>query len=161
MRYKLKSFRHIVPAALAIAAGATGVFAATSASDVIAARQAHYKDLGKAFKAINDQLKTPAPDLTVIKANAPTVTALGQQQYRETWFPAGTQAGQGLQTAANAAIWKNPADFDAKRADFAKASSTYADIAAGGDLEAIKAATAEVGKTCKGCHETYRDKDKS
>ncbi|MDE8530024.1 hypothetical protein PCJ27_28530, partial [Klebsiella pneumoniae] len=39
-------------------------------SDVIAARQAHYKDIGRAFKTINDQLKTATPDLAVIQANA-------------------------------------------------------------------------------------------
>jgi cytochrome c556 len=152
---------HALPATLLMLAGTATVVAASSPAEVITARQAHYKDLGKAFKAINEQLKSPTPDLAVIQANAPTVTQLGQQQNRETWFPAGTQAGQGLQTEANAAIWKDPADFNVKRADFAKASADYADIAAKGDLAAIQAATAAVGKTCKGCHETYRDKDKS
>jgi cytochrome c556 len=151
-----------LPAAmLVLLAGTTGIAAATAPADIIAARQAHYKDLGKAFKAINDQLKLPAPDLAIIKANGPTVTQLGQLQFHETWFVAGTQAGQGLATAANAAIWNDPADFDAKRADLARATAGYADIAAQGDLEAIKAATAAVGKTCKACHDTYRDKDKS
>jgi len=63
--------------------------------------------------------------------------------------------------AANAAIWKDTADFDAKRADLARASAGYGDIAAQGDLEAIKAATPAIGKTCKTCHDTYRDKDQS
>ncbi|MBP2275919.1 MULTISPECIES: c-type cytochrome [Sphingomonas] len=150
---------HLVPA-LALALAGTAALAAT-ASDVIAARQAHYKDIGRAFKGINDQLKSATPDLAVIKANAAIVTSLGQQQNKENWFPAGTQSGQGLQTAAKPAIWQNPADFTAKRADFAKASSPYAAIAAKGNIDAIKAATADVGKTCKGCHETYRDQDKS
>ncbi len=157
MRYT--SFTKMLPMLVMMVAGTAAI--AGAASDVIAVRQAHYKDIGKAFKAINDTLKTGTPDLAVIKANAPVVTRLGQQQNKENWFPAGTQAGQGLQTAAKAAIWQNLADFNAKRTDFANASSTYAAIAAKGDLEAIKAATANVGKTCKGCHETYRDQDKS
>ncbi|MBN9990639.1 hypothetical protein JND45_14990, partial [Listeria monocytogenes] len=39
---------HLVPA-LALALAGTAALAAT-ASDVIAARQAHYKDIGRAFK---------------------------------------------------------------------------------------------------------------
>lgn len=156
MRYKL--VKQALPALAIMLAGTAAI---AGASDVIAARQAHYKDIGKAFKAINDQLKSATPDLAVIKANAPVVARLGQQQNKENWFPAGTQAGQGLQTAAKPAIWQNLADFNARRGDFAKASAGYGAIAAKGDLEAIKAATANVGKTCKGCHETYRDQDKS
>lgn len=157
MRYK--RLTQILPALATVLVGTAAI--AATASDVIAARQAHYKDIGRAFKTINDQLKTASPDLAVIQANAAIVTRLGQQQNKENWFPAGTQSGQGLQTAAKPAIWQNPADFTAKRADFAKASATYAAIAAKGDLEAIRTATANVGKTCKGCHETYRDQDKS
>lgn len=157
MRYK--HLTHIVPSVALMLVGTAAI--AATASEVIAARQAHYKDIGRAFKGINDQLKSTTPDLAVIKTNAAIVTRLGQQQNKENWFPAGSQAGQGLQTAAKAAIWQNTADFAAKRADFAKASSLYAAIAAKGDLAAIKAATADIGKTCKGCHETYRDQDKS
>lgn len=157
LRYK--RLTQILPA-LAMVMGGTAALAAT-AGEVIAARQAHYKDLGKSFKAINDQLKAATPDLAVIKAEAAVVTRLGQQQNKENWFPAGTQSGQGLQTAAKAVIWQNFADFGTKRTAFAKASSAYAAIAAKGDIEAIKAATANVGGTCKGCHETYRDQDKS
>jgi cytochrome c556 len=135
--------------------------AAAPAGDVVIARQGHYKDLGKAFKAINEQLKAPTPDLAVVSANARTVTQIGAQQRRENWFPKGTQAGQGLQTAANASIWKNGSDFNAKRLALAKATAGYAGIAGKGDIEAIKAATAAAGATCKSCHEAYRDQTKS
>ncbi len=157
MQYK--RITQALPILMMMLAGSAAI--AGAANDVIVARQAHYKDLGKAFKAINDQLKLSAPDLAVIKANASIVTKLGQQQKRENWFPANTGAGQGLQTAANGAIWKNIADFNAKRSDFANASARYAGTAAKGNLDAIKAATANVGKTCKGCHENFRDQDKS
>lgn len=142
-----KTIARVLPAAVMLVAG-SATFAA-AASDAIAARQAHYKELGKAFKLINDQLKSSAPDLAVIRPNAATVTRLARQQNSEIWFPAGTQAGQGLQTAAKPAIWANGADFNAKRAALAKASANYAAVAGKGDIEAIKAATAAVGQTCK------------
>ena len=160
-RQELKHSRltRALPATLLLLAGSAAIAGANN--DVVVARQTHYRELGKAFKAINDQLRASTPDLAVISANAPVVARLAQQQNRENWFLAGTQAGQGLQTAANASIWKNPTDFNAKRADFAKAAAGYAAIVAKGDLDAIKAATGAVGKNCKGCHDSYRDQDRS
>lgn len=157
MQYR--RWMQVLPAATLVLGGSAAV--AATVGEVIAARQAQYKELGKAFKTINDQLKSSTPDLAAIKASAQIVTRIGQQQNRQNWFPAKTQAGQGLQTAANAAIWGNADDFKARRADFAKASAGYAAIAGKGDIEAIKTATGGVGKTCKGCHDTYRDRDKS
>ncbi|MDO7843200.1 c-type cytochrome [Sphingomonas immobilis] len=151
-----------LPAALMLGLFAlAGSATAAPAGDVVAARQGHYKELGKAFKAINEQIKAATPDLAVISANARTVTQIGQQQHRENWFPKGTEAGKGLQTAAKPSIWTAAADFKAKRIAFAKATAGYAGIAAKGDIEAIKAATAGVGANCKSCHETYRDQNKS
>lgn len=148
-----------LPALVMLLAGTAAV--AGGVNDVVAARQAHYREIGKAFKAINDQLKSGSPDLAVIRANAPVVERLARQQGKENWFPAGSQAGQGLQTSAKPAIWQNRADFAAKRADFARAAAGYAATAAKGDIAAIGAATATIGKTCKGCHESYRDQDRS
>lgn len=159
MRYTVKQFVQLLPVAIMALGGTAAI--AVAAKDAITARQGHYHDLGKSFKAINDQLKTSSPDLAAIKADAVIVARIGQQQNREIWFPAGTQAGQGLQTAANALIWKNGADFNAKRADLAKASANFAAVAAQGDITAIRSATTAVGLTCKGCHEVYRDQDKS
>ncbi|HWK36046.1 cytochrome c [Sphingomonas sp.] len=154
-----KHLTRTLPVAVMILSGSAAI--AATASQVIAARQARYTDLGKSFKAINDQLKAGTPDLAVIRANATTVARLAQLQHRQTWFPAGTQAGQGLKTAAKPAIWQNAADFTAKRTAFANAAASYGAIAAKGDINAIKAATASVGQTCKSCHESYRDRDKS
>lgn len=148
-----------LPTIIMLLAGTAAV--AGGINDVIATRQAHYREIGKAFKAINDQLKSGSPDLAVIRANAPVVERLARQQGKENWFPAGSQAGQGLQTSAKPAIWQNRADFEAKRADFLRAAAGYTAITGRGDVAAIGAATATIGKTCKGCHESYRDQDRS
>lgn len=54
-------------------------------------------------------------------------------------------------------IWENKADFDAKIADFAKVvTEAKARIK---DLDSLKATLPSIGKSCGGCHETYRVKN--
>jgi cytochrome c556 len=62
----------------------------------------------------------------------------------------------GGDTASLPAIWENKADFEAKLAKL----STDAKAQDPGvkDLDSFKAAMAEVGKDCGGCHNTYRKK---
>src|SRR3954466_14603754 len=54
-------------------------------------------------------------------------------------------------------IWEDKAGFDAKIASFAKAvTDAKASVK---DLDTLKAAFPAVGKSCGGCHETYRVKN--
>lgn len=62
-------------------------------------------------------------------------------------------AGEG--TDAKAAIWQDKAKFDEIMAKFVSAT---ADLAANADTEkGFKSNFAAVGKTCKGCHDDYKD----
>jgi len=59
--------------------------------------------------------------------------------------------------APSAKIWDDKAGFDAQVAAFAKA---VADAKAGiKDLDSLKANFPAIGKSCSGCHETYRVKN--
>lgn len=59
---------------------------------------------------------------------------------------------------AKPAIWSNTADFQKKMGDFERASVKLADVAKGGDLNAIKPAFGAMAGTCKACHDEYKDK---
>jgi len=59
-------------------------------------------------------------------------------------------------TASLPAVWENKADFDAKLAKLSSDAKTQ--DASVKDLDSFKAAMAEVGKNCGGCHNTYRKK---
>lgn len=60
------------------------------------------------------------------------------------------------ETKAKQAIWQNTDDFNQLMSQAAMKTKTLMDASADGDQDAIKAAFGEVGKTCKGCHKTYR-----
>ena len=57
----------LTAAAVALALGAAGAALAADMAGVIQARQAHYKEIGKASKGIYDELNKPTADLVLDK----------------------------------------------------------------------------------------------
>lgn len=60
-------------------------------------------------------------------------------------------------TEAKASIWDNKGEFDEHLAALAENTSALLDVSKTGDLDQIKPAFGEVGKTCKGCHDEFRE----
>ena len=117
-------------------------------------RHENYEKIGKAMKAIGRTLKAETPDLAVVRTNADTIATLAPKV--KTWFPAGTGPDVG-KTEAKAEIWQKTDDFNAKADDFARAATAFQAAARGGDVAAIRAAQGELGKSCKACHDLYRE----
>jgi cytochrome c556 len=126
----------------------------TPGGKAVLARQAHYKDLGKAFGGIGAELRKDAPDKAAIAAGAANVKAVAQQL--PTWFPKGSGPEAGVKTAAKAEVWSDAAGFDAAVARLQAETGKLADVAAGGDLDAIKAQFRTTAGACNACHEKYR-----
>lgn len=124
---------------------------------VIEGRQSALRDIGAAFKGITDELKRPTPSLPIIRQYAHQIDDLSKHQQR--WFPAGTGPESEIETAARPEIWKQPAEFKAAQKTFGEQALKLAQVADGNDLGAIKAQWQALGKTCKGCHEKFREKD--
>jgi cytochrome c556 len=59
-------------------------------------------------------------------------------------------------TEALPAIWKNPDKFAGAVTKAQKATVDFQQALSSGDRKATLAAFAAAGKTCKGCHESYR-----
>jgi cytochrome c556 len=127
---------------------------AANVADSIKARQTHYKEIGKAMKAISDELKKSDPGIPIIQENASRMAQLAPQI--QGWFPSGSGSEVGLKTAARAEIWSKPEQFRQAASAFVQESANLARIAQGGDLSAIRTAVPAVGKTCKGCHDQFR-----
>jgi cytochrome c556 len=151
--------------ALALAAGLTGgaAFAAdpapapapsTPGGKAVVARQAHYRELNAAFKAVNDQLKAETPDQTAIVAGAAKMKALGADL--PTWFPKGSGLEAGVKTSAKPEIWTDAEGFAAAAARLEAETAKLSDLAMAGDLDAIKAQARATGGACKACHDKYR-----
>ncbi len=54
-------------------------------------------------------------------------------------------------------IWLNWSDFESKLQDLRSQSAKLAEVAAGGDEAAVKAQFGETRKTCKACHDDYKE----
>ncbi|MBF0256283.1 MAG: cytochrome c [Gammaproteobacteria bacterium] len=70
-------------------------------------------------------------------------------------FPEGSDFGE---TAAKANVWSDAAGFAAAADKSTAAAAALVKASETGDLQAIGAAMADVGKSCKGCHDEYRAK---
>ena len=75
-------------------------------------------------------------------------------------FARGTEHGKGWrETSASAAAFSDAAQFRAQSDEFAREAALLAKLAAGTDRGAIKDQFAKVAKTCKGCHDKFRETD--
>ena len=111
------------------------------------------ENLGKATKAIGRELKSDSPNLATIRASSKTITDIAP--HVASLFPPGTGPDVG-KTGAKPAIWQNQQDFTAKASDFQKAAQAFGTAAGGNDVAAIKKSFADMGNTCKACHDKYR-----
>jgi len=126
----------------------------TPGGKAVLARQAHYKELGKAFGGVGGELRKDAPDKALILANATTAASLAKDL--PSWFPKGSGPEAGVKTAAKAEIWTDAAGFAAAAGKLADETAKLQQAATAGDLDAIKAQARATGGACKNCHDTYR-----
>jgi cytochrome c556 len=144
-------------AAAAILAGAAGA-AKFDPAAAIQVRQAGMKQIGRNFKAINDQMHGGAPDGAIVAAAAHELAGLALKA--PGWFPAGSGPDSGVKTAAKPDIWSQTADFRAKAQALAAATRTLdAAAAKGGDPAALQPLVQQVGGACKACHTAYKLQD--
>jgi len=72
-------------------------------------------------------------------------------------FPAGSDFGE---TGALPIIWEKPDEFAMAVKMFEDAAANLNSAAMSGDMAATGAAFGGLGKTCKNCHENFREKKK-
>jgi cytochrome c556 len=145
---------------LALATGLAGAALAQDAAPTtpggkaVLTRQAHYKELGKAFGGIGAELRKDAPDKAAIAANATTAANLAKDL--PSWFPKGSGPEAGVKTAAKAEIWTDAAGFAAAVSKLQAETTKLQQVASAGDIDAIKAQVRATGGACKACHDAYR-----
>lgn len=114
------------------------------------------EEVGDSMKLVSKELRSDSPDLARVREGAATMARLAPQV--SGWFPPGTGPDAG-KTHALPEIWQSPEDFAAKRSNFQQAAPAFDAAAQGTDLAAIRAAHGDLGKTCKACHDLYREED--
>ena len=133
--------------------GAAGPLTREQALAQMDERHESMERLGDETKKINNQLKSPNPDVAQIRQSAATILQLSGELH--SWFPEGTGPDVG-KTRAKAEVWQRPDDFETKANDFARAAEDFDSAAKSGDLSQIQASFAALGKSCKACHDPYR-----
>lgn len=126
-----------------------------AAKHVMHERHEGMETIGKANKAIRDELQKDKPDLAVLETNAAKIASLSIEA--SGWFHAGTGPEAG-NTGAKPEIWQSPQDFETKLATFQADARAFEIAAKGGDLRDIKARLDTLGDSCKACHDKYRSK---
>jgi cytochrome c556 len=111
------------------------------------------EQIGKSTKAIKRALDASSPDLATVRSSAATIANLSKKA--SGWFPAGTGPDVG-KTGAKPEIWQNQQDFAAKLSAFQKAAQAFNAAASANDVTVTKARFADLGGTCKACHDKYR-----
>jgi cytochrome c556 len=144
----IRGYRTAMVVALGLAAPAV------LAADVAPPRVASLRELGAAFKNVNDELKSGTPQIYIIQLSARQIRDVAKLQYG--WFPAGSGPAPGRKTAAKPEIWTQPAKFKAAQDAFAAEAAGFMKVAQGGNVGAIKVAAKSLGQTCGGCHRPFR-----
>lgn len=127
---------------------------AEEAENYIKYRQAMMKAIGGHTGAISQIMRgkvAPEGDLLM---HSLALAALNRNLTR--LFPEGSDFGE---TKAKEAVWSDWAKFEQAAGEAKQATADLAAKAAGGDRRQIANAWKAVGKSCKGCHKEFREKD--
>lgn len=169
-------------AALAVAATlpAVPVLADDEIAVAIHGRIAHYRELGTAFKAIDDELKLEKPYEPALREAADHIADLSQEVPR--WFPPGSGPApkdeswgawiksffvtapdprivHGVKTKASADIWLKPEQFKADYTRLQVESAKLLALLDAKDMAGFKAQFDVLKKACDTCHTAFRHKD--
>jgi cytochrome c556 len=96
-------------------------------------------------------------DAREVQAAANTLAAVAASGLPELFAP-GTEHGKGWRdTTAGGAVFTDGAGFRVRSEDFAREAALLARLAAGTDRAAIQEQFGKVAKTCKSCHDRFRE----
>lgn len=143
--------------ALLLSVGA--LFAHGGATGIVKDRMDSMAAMGKAMKRLNALTKG------VVEYSPREVSDLAASIARHAeaipaYFPDSKNSRRGKGTEALPAIWRNPADFESRAKELADQSARLADTAADSEQPATRKLFKEIGKSCSGCHRTYRKQKK-
>jgi len=147
--------RHLVCAISAVAATATAYAQqAPKAEDQIRYRQSIMNVMGRQFGMLNAMAKGEVPYNKDAAVKAATLAEILSTMPGPLFGPG---LDKGAPTKAGAKIWSEPDKFNAA---LEKMQGEMKKLpAAAGDLTTLKTAAGDLGKTCKGCHDDYREKE--
>lgn len=145
--------KHLITAIAAAAITMSATAGAVDADKAIEYRQGVFNAMKWHFGPMVGMIKGKIDyDAADFERRAKLIAALAQMP--QEGFAEGTDAGD---TDAKAEIWENKAKFDQGMKMMVEKSAALAEVAKSGDMAKIKPAFGALGKTCKGCHDNFRE----
>ena len=149
--------KKLLAAGLALALGAAYTLSAVAQAKpdvMVKQRQSAMTLQGKYFGPLAGMSQGKLPyDTNVVERNVSFLDALSQMPW--DGFAPGTS---GEKSAALPEIWKDAAGFKAAQDKFRGEIGKLVAATKGGNEAMVKAAIGDLGKTCGGCHNTFRQK---
>lgn len=170
-----------LPAGAAILLPLAGTIAGAGDAHLIDARIANFREIGTAFKQVNDELKSKRPDLVRIRESACLINDRGAEIPR--WFPPGSEPATPLEkgwlehirgwfgfgdtlalpdaakTRAKIEVWTEPAQFKERYSKLSLEADKLCQAAQKGEIAVITERLRSLGKACKSCHEKFREEE--
>jgi cytochrome c556 len=139
--------------------GAAVAFAADEPANIVKYRKAFMSANGAHLGMIAAAVKGEVSFTDEVAAHAHALAEQGKLLTADLQrlFPEGTAKGD-VDTVALPAIWQQWGKFEQDAKNFATESAKMVEVAEGGDMAAIGQQLGALGKTCGGCHETFREK---
>lgn len=141
-------------ASLVLGAAAAVGQGQSPAATAIKARQEQFREIGTAFKAVNDELRKSAPGKFAVGSSARQIA--GNLRQVKTMFPTGSGPSSGIKTKASATVWTKQAEFLRLNAAAIAEADKLVLALRGADTAAMKAQAQSLGRSCKACHTSFR-----
>lgn len=117
-------------------------------------RKATFTLLGNNMGALGGMAQGKVPfNAEVVERNSLRITQISAMVKDYT---AVDTSGFEVDSDALPKVWKDRADFEAKADDLSNAAQALHSIATSGSEADVKKAIGALGKTCKGCHDSYK-----
>ena len=128
-------------------------YAADEPENMIKFRQNVMKSVGAHITNIAAVVKGEVTIMENLVGDAQAIA--NSLQHVGKLFPAGTESGK---TNAVSTVWSDHAGFNKALNQAQLAAQNMISAAASNDIPTIGGALGELGKSCKGCHKTYKKK---
>ena len=150
--------RNVAAAVLALALGVgygAQALAQAKPDVMVKQRQAAMTLIGKYWGPLGGMAQGRVPyDAATVQRNAGYLEVLDKMPW--DGFHENTK---GEKSAALPAIWEKPGEFKQAADRLQSEVSKLVQVSKGGDEAAVKAQLGAVGKSCGGCHESFRQKN--
>ena len=150
--------KKLLSATLALALGvgyAASAYSQAKPETLVKQRQSAMTLIGKYFGPLGGMLKGVVPfDANVVARNAGYLDSLAKMPWDGF-----AESTKGVKSAALPAAFSDGAKFKEAQDQFQTAVGALVTVSKSGDEARIKGAIGDVGKSCGGCHDNFREKN--